>query len=80
MRAEAEGKWREASRRRTTRHAPPRRAEPGAEGAHDVSQNLYGATRTGLLNRLEAVGKDLVTAQQSVTDLEEEGRRSRYRR
>jgi hypothetical protein len=46
---------------------------------NDVSQNLYGATRTGLLNRLDQAQKDLATAKQKVADLQEEGRRSRYR-
>ena len=46
---------------------------------NDISQNLYGATRTGLMSRLDEVNKDLATARQSVADLQEEGRRSRYR-
>ena len=45
----------------------------------DVSGNLYGSTRTNLLNQLEAAKKELAAAQQRVTDLEEEGRRSGFR-
>jgi len=46
---------------------------------NDISQNLYGATRTGLLNRLDQAQKDLAAAKQKVADLQEEGRRNRYR-
>ena len=46
---------------------------------NDVSQNLYGATRTGLLNRLDQAQKDLAAARQKVADLQEEGRRNRFR-
>jgi hypothetical protein len=46
---------------------------------NDVSGNLYGASRTSLLNQLEGAKKELAAAQQRVTDLEEEGRRSGFR-
>lgn len=46
---------------------------------NDLSGNIYGAGRTKLLNELEAARKRLVDAQQRVADLQEEGRRSRFR-
>lgn len=46
---------------------------------NDFSGNLYGATRTNLLNQWEAAKKELAAAQQHVTDVEEEGRKSRFR-
>ena len=81
LRAEAETKWRERLQKANEDVTRLREEQSQVQRAlNDVSQNLYGATRTGLLNRLEAVNKDLAAAQQSVTDIEEEGRRSRYRR
>jgi hypothetical protein len=46
---------------------------------NDLSQNLYGSNRANTINRLDEVKKQLAAAQQSVADLEEEGRRSRFR-
>jgi hypothetical protein len=45
----------------------------------DLSQNLYGATRTAQLARLEEDKKQLTSAQKTLADLEEEGRRNSYR-
>ncbi|MFI5183574.1 MAG: hypothetical protein ACHQNV_04185, partial [Vicinamibacteria bacterium] len=45
----------------------------------DLSQNLYGPSRATQISRLEDAKKQLATAQQSVVDLQEEGRRSSYR-
>jgi hypothetical protein len=46
---------------------------------NDLSGNLYSAGRTNALNDLEKAKGELATAQQAVADLEEEGRRSRFR-
>ena len=46
---------------------------------NDVSQNLYGTSRTTQLGRLDDAKNQLAAAQKSVADLEEEGRRSSYR-
>ncbi|HEY7410191.1 MAG TPA: hypothetical protein VII13_05595 [Vicinamibacteria bacterium] len=46
---------------------------------NDLTATLYGTNRTGLLNQMEQARKDLGAAQQKVADLEEEGRRNRYR-
>jgi hypothetical protein len=45
----------------------------------DLSQNLYGATRTAQLARLEEDKKQLAAAQKTLADLQEEGRRNSYR-
>lgn len=46
---------------------------------NDVSGNLYSAGRTNAMNELDKAKADLAAAQQSVTALEEEGRRNRFR-
>ena len=46
---------------------------------NDLSGNIYGAGRTKLLNELEAARKRLADAEKRVADLQEEGRRSRFR-
>lgn len=80
LRAEAETKWRE--RLQKAQDEVTRLTSEASQlqtALNDISQNLYGATRTGMLARLDSVNKDLAAAQQSVSDLQEEGRRSRYR-
>jgi cell pole-organizing protein PopZ len=46
---------------------------------NDISGPLYGGTRAGLITRVEEGKRQLVIAQQNVVDLQEEGRRARYR-
>jgi hypothetical protein len=48
-------------------------------GLNDLSQPLYGPARTTQLGRLEEAKSQLAAAQQSIADLQEEGRRSSYR-
>jgi hypothetical protein len=48
-------------------------------GLNDVSQPLYGPARTTQLGRLDDAKKQLAAAQQSVSDIQEEGRRSSFR-
>lgn len=45
----------------------------------DLTGPLYGGSRTALLNRMEEAQKSLAAAKQQVADIEEEGRRNRYR-
>jgi hypothetical protein len=45
----------------------------------DLSGPMYGGSRTSLLNRLDTAQKSLAQARQQVEDLQEEGRRNRYR-
>ena len=79
LKAEAEAAWRQ--RIQKAREEVTRLNAEAAQlqtNLNDLSQNLYGATRASMLNRLEEVKKQLSAAQQSVSDLEEQGRRSRY--
>jgi hypothetical protein len=46
---------------------------------NDISGPLYGGTRAGLITRVEEGKRQLVIAQQVVQDIQEEGRRARYR-
>lgn len=46
---------------------------------NDISGPLYGGTRSGLITRLEEGKRQLALAQQAVLDIQEEGRRARYR-
>lgn len=80
LRAESEAAWRQ--RIQKAREDVTRLNAEAAQlqtSLNDLSQNVYGATRNGMMNRLEEVKKQLSAAQQSISDLEEEGRRSRYR-
>lgn len=46
---------------------------------NDLSGNVYGSQRTGLLNELQKTQGELKQAQQQVADLQEEGRRNSFR-
>ena len=46
---------------------------------NDLTGNIYGSQRTALLSKLEEVKKQIAAAKQAVADLEDEGRRSRFR-
>ena len=46
---------------------------------NDISGPLYGGTRGGLITRVEEGKRQLAIAQQSVLDIQEEGRRARFR-
>ncbi len=80
VRAEAETKWR-ASVQKAREDVARLNTEANTlqTSLNDLSQNLYGSNRTATMNRLDEVKKQLAAAQQSVADLEEEGRRSRFR-
>ncbi len=80
LRAEAEVKWRE--RLQQARNDVSRLSAEASQlqmGLNDLTQNLYGANRVAAMNRLDEVKKQLAAGQASVADLEEEGRRSRFR-
>jgi len=80
LRAEAETKWRE--RLQQARNDVSRLSAEAGQlqlGLNDLTQNLYGVNRVAAMNRLDEVKKQLAAAQASVADLEEEGRRSRFR-
>jgi len=46
---------------------------------NDISGPLYGGTRGGLITRVDEGKRQLAIAQQNVLDIQEEGRRARYR-
>ena len=46
---------------------------------NDIRGPLYGGTRSGLINRVEEGKRQLVIAQKTIEDLQEEGRRARFR-
>jgi chromosome segregation ATPase len=80
LRAEAEAKWRDrVQKARDEIGRLNTEANALQTSLNDLSQNLYGAHRTATMNRLDEVKKQLAAAQQAVADLEEEGRRSRFR-
>jgi len=80
LRAEAEAKWRDrVQKARDELGRLNTEANTLQTNLNDLSQNLYGSNRTATMNRLDEVRKQLAAAQQSVADLEEEGRRSRFR-
>jgi hypothetical protein len=79
IRAEAQTNWRDRVKKAeaevTRLNAEANQLQTSL---NDLSQNLYGSNRTATMNRLDEVKKQLVTAQQAVADLQEEGRRSRF--
>ena len=46
---------------------------------NDLTANIYTSSRTAVLQELDATKAQLAAAQQKVADLEEEGRRNRFR-
>lgn len=79
-RAAQEKAWRD---RLTKANADVTRLTTQADGIqrslNDLTQNVYGGTRTAQMARLEEAKKQLATAQQSVESITEEGRRSGFR-
>ena len=79
LKAEAQASWRDrvqkAQAEVTRLNAEANQLQTSL---NDLSQNLYGSNRTNTMNRLDEVKKQLATAQQTVADLQEEGRRSRF--
>ena len=80
LRAEAEAKWRDQVKKAQADVTKfTQEADAIQYALNDHSTNPYGNNRVSLLNRLEEVKKDIATAKQAVVDLEETGRRSRFR-
>ena len=79
-RAERETAWRE---RVTKANEDVTRIQGEIDRAqlalNDLSGPLYGGTRAGLITRLEEAQRQLVAAKKVVEDLQEEGRRARFR-
>lgn len=80
IRAEQEQAWREKLQQASQDvERYQQQADALQQQLNDLSGNLYGAGRTKLLNELETAKQNLAQAQQAVADLQEEGRRSRFR-
>jgi len=45
----------------------------------DLTGNYYSASRTNMLNRMDELKKKLATAQETLANVQEEGRRNRFR-
>jgi hypothetical protein len=79
-RAEKMTEWRER-----LQHAESEVARISAEvdraqtALNDLTSPLYGGARTGLINRVDEGKRQLALAQQLVQDIQEEGRRARFR-
>jgi len=80
IRADQEKAWRD---RLQQAQEDVTRLSAGVEGLQrdlaDPSVGVYGAGRARAVSRLEEAQKQLAAAKQKVEDLQEEGRRSRYR-
>jgi len=78
--AEREANWRE---RLTKANEDVTRISAEIDRAqlalNDISGPLYGGTRGGLITRVEEGQRQLAIAKKAVEDLQEEGRRARYR-
>ena len=80
LRAEKQQDWRERLQHAESEVARISEEVNRAQTAlNDISGPLYGGMRTGLINRVEEGKRQLALAQQMVLDLQEEGRRARYR-
>jgi len=79
-RAEKQAEWRERLQRAEADVARISEEVNRAQTAlNDISGPLYGGTRAGLITRVDEGKRQLALAQQSVLDIQEEGRRARYR-
>jgi len=80
LRAEQEKAWRE---RLQQAQEDVTRLQAGIDSMQrdlgDPTMGVYGAGRAKSISRLEEAQKQLAAAKQKVEDLQEEGRRSRYR-
>jgi hypothetical protein len=80
LRAEREKDWRDRVAKTNDEISRLNAAISFLEGAvGDLSQNLYGATRTAQLNQLDENRSKLAAAQKTLADLQEEGRRNSYK-
>jgi hypothetical protein len=79
-RAEKQAEWRERLQKAEADVARISEEVNRAQTAlNDISGPLYGGTRAGLITRVDEGKRQLALAQQSVLDIQEEGRRARYR-
>jgi hypothetical protein len=80
IQAEKQAEWRERLQRAEADVVRISEEVNRAQTAlNDISGPLYGGTRAGLITRVDEGKRQLVIAQQTVLDIQEEGRRARYR-
>lgn len=80
LQAEAEKAWREKLQKANQEvQTLSQLAASIQRNLDDITGNIYGSQRTNQISHLEQVKADLGAAQQRVADLQEEGRRSRFR-
>jgi len=80
LQAEAEKAWREKLQKATQEvQTLGQLVESLQKNLNDTTGNIYSAQRTNQMAQLEQAKTDLAAAQQRLADLQEEGRRSRYR-
>jgi hypothetical protein len=80
IRAEKQTEWRERLQHAESEVVRITEEVNRAQTAlNDISGPLYGGTRAGLISRVDEGKRQLAIAQQNVLDLQEEGRRARYR-
>jgi hypothetical protein len=80
LRQEQEKAWREKLQKATEEvQRLTAQADRLQRALNDLSGNIYGAARSESLRQLEDTKAKLAAAQQQVADLQDEGRRSRFR-
>lgn len=80
LKAEQEKAWRDKVQKANEEIANlTTRIDALQNAVNDLSQNLYGSMRSSQLAELEQARQKLAATKQSLSDLEEEGRRSGYR-
>jgi hypothetical protein len=80
LRQEQEKAWREKVQKATEEvQRLTAQANRLQQAVNDLTGNIYGAARTENLRQLEDTKAKLAVAQQQVADLQDEGRRSRFR-
>jgi hypothetical protein len=79
LRAEKQAEWRQKLQEAQANVSTLRARQDQIQAELNDTRTVYGPNRASLLNHLEKTKSALAQAEQTVTNLEEEGRRSRYR-
>lgn len=79
LREEKQTEWRQKVHDAQANVANLRAKQDEIQGALNDTRTVYGPGRAGLMNQLEKTKAALAEAEQALSNLQEEGRRSRYR-
>ena len=79
LRAEKVAEWRQKLHDAQANVANLRAKQDEIQGALNDTRTIYGPNRAALVNQLEKAKAAMAEAEQTVANLEEEGRRNRYR-